>query len=118
MGAQITPPQMFMLNYINKEKLCRLTQLADKMEVKPSAVTVMIDRLEKSGYVTRVHDTVDRRSILVKITPAGMDILARATAVRNRIIGHYLSRLETEEIEEVTALLEKMLNIAPGDSLE
>ncbi|QJD84904.1 MarR family winged helix-turn-helix transcriptional regulator [Cohnella herbarum] len=113
MQAQITPPQIFMLYYINKLGGCKLTQLAEKMEVKPSAVTVMIDRLEKSGYVTRSHDTVDRRAILVEATPAGKEVLEKAIQERNEIIGHYLSRLEQEEARILTELLEKMMGIEP-----
>lgn len=108
MNAQITGPQMFMLLFISQRDTCKLTHLAEKMEVKPSAVTVMIDRLEKMGYVTRTHDTVDRRSVLVTATDAGKAVLEKATAERNRILGTYLSRLEPEEVELISHFFEKM----------
>jgi len=111
MDAQITGPQMFMLYYICKHGACKLTQIAEKMEVKPSAVTVMIDRLEKSGYVRRKHDTVDRRAVLVEATPAGRDVLDAAIRDRNEILSHYLSRLEQDEVRKLTELFEKMMGI-------
>jgi len=106
---QITGPQMFMLYYIDQLGPCKLTELAEKLEVKPSAVTVMIDRLEKAGFVERTHDTVDRRAVRVEATPIGREVLEKAVAKRNEIIGAYLSRLGPGEAWQVTALLEKMV---------
>jgi len=110
MDTQITPPQMFMLFYIKKNGATKLTKIAEKMEVKPSAVTVMIDRLEKSGYVNRVHDTVDRRAILVEATDEGRAVLEQAISESNVIMGRYLSRIEPEEVRLLTELLEKMVD--------
>ncbi|WP_158289497.1 MarR family winged helix-turn-helix transcriptional regulator [Paenibacillus flagellatus] len=106
--TQITAPQMFMLHFVSRHGACRLTQLADKMEVKPSAVTVMIDRLEKSGYVTRTHDTADRRSVLVQVTPEGIDILEKAMLERKDALARFLARLEPDEVRTVTELMEKL----------
>ncbi len=47
-------------------------QLAQITGLTTGAVTGVIDRLEKSGYVERVHDAADRRKVLVRpaLTPA------------------------------------------------
>jgi MarR family transcriptional regulator, organic hydroperoxide resistance regulator len=113
MSAQITGPQMFLLYFIDRQGPCKLAQLAEKMEVKPSAITVMIDRLEKSGYVTRTHGTADRRSVLVEATSLGKEVLGEAIRERNEIVGEFLTRLEPDEIRTVTVLLEKMMKMDP-----
>ncbi|MNW01815.1 putative HTH-type transcriptional regulator YusO [compost metagenome] len=82
------------------------------MEVKPSAVTVMIDRMERAGYVVRRDDPADRRSILVELTASGEEMLAQAVSLRNELIHDYFSRLEPEERVVLTKLLEKL---APPD---
>jgi len=105
----ITRPQMFLLYAIRNHGKCKLTQLAEKVEVKPSAITVMIDRLEKSGFVKRMHDTADRRSILVEVTPSGNDILEKAIQARNKVLTNYLTRLDREEILLLANLLEKIV---------
>ncbi|MFD0587494.1 MarR family winged helix-turn-helix transcriptional regulator [Paenibacillus sp. GCM10027627] len=110
--AQITGTQMYMLHYIWVSKRCRITELAEKLDVKPSAVTVMIDRLAKSGYVQRVHDSADRRVIWVELTEAGLVILEEAQSLREEIIGAYMERLEPEEGRIATEVLEKMVLIA------
>lgn len=107
--SEVTRPQMFVLHMINQFEKCNLTQLAEKMEVKPSAITVMIDRLEKAGYVERIQDETDRRVILVELTSLGERILDKAIQERSHAIKKYLSRLNEDEVILFTKCLEKML---------
>jgi DNA-binding MarR family transcriptional regulator len=43
--------------------------LAAATGLTTGAVTALIDRLERAGYARRTRDTVDRRRVLVEITP-------------------------------------------------
>jgi DNA-binding MarR family transcriptional regulator len=43
-------------------------QLAVESGLSTGAVTTLLDRLERAGYVRRVRDTVDRRRVLVELT--------------------------------------------------
>lgn len=112
LGTQVTGTQMYMLHYILDSRKCRLTELAEKLDVKPSAVTVMIDRLQKAGYVTRSNDTADRRVIFVELTEDGRDILKKAQQIREDIVGSYLSHFGTEEARIATEVLEKIVKLA------
>jgi DNA-binding MarR family transcriptional regulator len=49
----------------------RLTagQLAEASGLTTGAVTAMLDRLERGGFVRRLRDKEDRRRVLVEITP-------------------------------------------------
>jgi DNA-binding MarR family transcriptional regulator len=49
--------------------------LARESRLSSGAVTTLLDRLERVGYVRRVRDTTDRRRVLVELTD-----LARARA--------------------------------------
>ena len=42
--------------------------LAEAAALSPAAMTTLIDRMEKKGYVRRVRDTADRRRVLVEMT--------------------------------------------------
>ena len=64
----LTPGQVFMLHLIRNESLCSVSKLAEKMEVAPSAITVMLDRLENHGFVSRKRDTSDRRVVIIELT--------------------------------------------------
>ncbi|MGW3183995.1 MarR family transcriptional regulator [Kitasatospora xanthocidica] len=55
----------------------RVSDLADRLMVKPSHVTRQIDRLQGQQLVERSQDTQDRRARQVAITPGGREVLDR-----------------------------------------
>lgn len=104
----MTRTQLFVLHFVKLHSPCKLALIAEKMDVKPSAVTVMMDRLEKSGYVRRRHDTVDRRAIFVEITVEGEQVIEEFRRHREKQMGGLLSRLSPEEMSTITDLMEKL----------
>lgn len=68
-------------------------RLADLMGMTTSAVTRLVDRLERDGYVRREPDPADRRRILVHIVPERVARVARFYEPLNvrwqRQIGQY-----------------------------
>jgi len=49
-----------------------LGQLGERLSMSPGAITALVDRLEKKGYVERLPNPKDRRSALVRETEAGL----------------------------------------------
>ena len=47
--------------------------LGERLSMSPGAVTAMIDRLERRGYVERIPNPEDRRSALERITKRGLE---------------------------------------------
>ncbi|MBL9214364.1 MAG: MarR family transcriptional regulator [Opitutaceae bacterium] len=50
--------------------LCQ-SELADKLLKSGGNLTLVVDNLEKAGYVLRERDPADRRFVVVKLTPRG-----------------------------------------------
>ena len=48
-----------------------MTRLADALHTTPRNVTGLVDHLEKDGFVERVPDPTDRRSVLARLTESG-----------------------------------------------
>lgn len=48
-----------------------MTALADALHTTPRNVTGLVDHLEKDGWVERIQDPSDRRSVLARLTEAG-----------------------------------------------
>lgn len=48
-----------------------VAELARRLGVSSPATTVLVDRLERAGYVERVRDVSDRRRVQISDTPAG-----------------------------------------------
>lgn len=49
-----------------------LGRLGERLSMSPGAVTALVDRLERKGYVERIPNPKDRRSALVRETQAGL----------------------------------------------
>jgi len=75
-----------------------MSALAAATSLPASTATSIVDRLVKLGLVERWHSDVDRRRVLVKITPAGEDVMARIDAWGMELFEHLLSESATEDI--------------------
>jgi DNA-binding MarR family transcriptional regulator len=53
-----------------------MSAIAKKMGHSTAAATGLVDRLEKLGFVERVHAAEDRRKIMVRITSSGSEIVS------------------------------------------
>jgi len=95
----LTFAQYALLSMITKEKRSRVIHLAEKMEVKSSAVTVMLDRLEILGLVSRETDENDRRAVVVTITEKGQSVQAEGKCHSEKMLSQLLSILEPDELQ-------------------
>jgi DNA-binding MarR family transcriptional regulator len=109
--GKITKTQFFILNFLTKEGKCKVSRLAEKMDVKPSAVTSMVDRMIEHGLVIREHSEKDRRVVMVTVTEEGKQKVQEIGDKRKQIIGHYLSFLSEEELEYMASIYEKLAYI-------
>ncbi|MEO8206469.1 MAG: MarR family transcriptional regulator [Chthoniobacterales bacterium] len=94
--GQMSFPQYFLLGHIGGLHSLTMSEIAVKMNHTTAAATGMIDRLEKLGYVQRIHAENDRRKVLVKITKKGSALVAH---IRQDIINNLttLTELLTED---------------------
>ncbi|MFD0050886.1 MarR family winged helix-turn-helix transcriptional regulator [Actinomycetes bacterium NPDC127524] len=104
----VTPTQWFVLFFIKNNGLCRISQLVDLMEVKPSAATFMIDRLEQGGFVFREHDTKDRRVVNIGLTEKGREKFEIILSERRAIVERWLSILSKQELSMMADIMEKL----------
>lgn len=59
----------------------RVYDIADELGMTVGGTSKVVDRIEASGYSTRTPNPEDRRSSIIELTPTGLAVLARATAV-------------------------------------
>ncbi|MCL6547448.1 MAG: MarR family transcriptional regulator [Alicyclobacillus sp.] len=114
----LTPGQLFMLYFVRQERRCSVSKLAEKMEVSPSAITVMLDRLENHGLVKRTRDQADRRVVVVELTEAGEQRLDQVLQARRRIVRHCLSHVGSGELEPFLRTLEALASTAQAMDLQ
>jgi DNA-binding MarR family transcriptional regulator len=57
-----------------------LSKIGERLQVHPTSVTNIVDRLEKSGLVARRPNPLDGRGVLAEITDEGREVVEQATA--------------------------------------
>ena len=74
--GNISFAQFYLLSYLSASKEMTMTDIARKMGHSTAAATGLVDRLEKLGYVERMHAADDRRKVLVRISNKGLELVA------------------------------------------
>ena len=89
--------------------------LAEQVVCTTGAMTKLVDRLQRAGLVERTPAPNDRRSVLVRLTPAGdqrADAAARSyRSGRERV----LDRLGERKADRIHASLRQLLAILEAD---
>ncbi|MDF1825457.1 MAG: MarR family transcriptional regulator [Verrucomicrobiales bacterium] len=80
--GNVSYAQFFLLGYLANEDYLTMTDISKKMGHSTAAATGLVDRLEKLGYVQRLHAADDRRKVMVQITRKGIEMVTR---LRNSI---------------------------------
>jgi DNA-binding MarR family transcriptional regulator len=92
-----------------------LRVIGERLMVHPTSVTNIINRLERQQLVIRRPNPSDGRGRLAEITPAGRDVVAKAT--KDLMAAEFgLSGYASDELEDVFTLL-RSLRVAAGDFL-
>jgi DNA-binding MarR family transcriptional regulator len=67
-------------------------EIGDRMITRDSDVTRLLDRLEKRKLVSRCRESQDRRVVLTRIAPEGLELLARLDRpvldTHRKLLGH------------------------------
>nr|WP_245402941.1 MarR family transcriptional regulator [Peribacillus muralis] len=114
----LTSPQFFILLILKKEGSIKSTKLADFLTVKPSAITVFVDKLVEMDYVKRQPSESDRRVINLELKEAGKEILGKVLAEHNRSIGKNFNSFTEEELQDLMQKLETIENAADRNLLD
>ncbi|MFH0769176.1 MAG: MarR family transcriptional regulator [Chloroflexota bacterium] len=100
-GLNVTIAQLRSLFFITHQGSTSLSKLAAALEVTPTNVTGIVDRLVKKGLVTRTESDQDRRVLLLRATKEGEKLVAR---LRERRIGYMSEALAHMSMEELATL--------------
>lgn len=86
-----------------------MSAVADGLLNRAADATRLIDRLERAGLAERVPHPTDRRSVLVRATPAGRRVFETVTPTLQDYHRHQWSALSAAEVDTLNALLTKAL---------
>ena len=78
-----------------------MSDIAKKMGHSTAAATGLVDRLEKLGYVERVHAAEDRRKIMVRITSKGVDLVSEMRGEIATDLAELMAEADEDESEAI-----------------
>ncbi|HEV7185255.1 MAG TPA: MarR family transcriptional regulator [Leifsonia sp.] len=89
----------------------RLTELADQAQMTKQSTGVMVDQLERLGYVRRVADPRDGRARLIVIEGRGLQAAAVAQATLDEILAEWKTYLGTRNFALLQQILDQLREI-------
>src|SRR5215216_513216 len=114
----ISLAQLFVLQQLEDRPVESLNELAEKTATHQSSVSVVVRRLVGRGLVSRTTSTVDRRRVLLDLTPAGRSYLETAPRTLQQDLLKGLQSISASEQESLANLLEEWLQEAAIDQTE
>ena len=101
--VEINPAQGRIMFVLWRNDGIPISELAKETSLGKSTLTSMLDRLEESGYVTRVRSQEDRREVLIKRTEkdeAWQEVYTQVSREMSELFYDGLSESEIDEFEK------------------
>ena len=106
--VKITMPQFIIMELLHKRGESSMTDLAGMLNVTTAAMTGIIDRLVRDGYVSRNRGTEDRRVVMAELTPKGCKVVSTMADDRKRLFADMFGKLSHEERESYLNILRRI----------
>jgi DNA-binding MarR family transcriptional regulator len=107
--GDVTPAQARVFQRIGPDGT-RLSELAEQAQVTKQTAGVLVDALERAGYVRRTPDPRDARARLVRISERGAEAVAAAASVVARVEAEWAAHLGSERLAD---LRRSLLDLRP-----
>jgi len=101
----ISMTQLHVMHLLDHHGEMPMSRLAEMIDVSDSNATGLIDRVEERGFVERNRVATDRRMVMVRLTPAGMQMLDQLEAVREEILRRVLDQLDPVQLAGVATAM-------------
>jgi DNA-binding MarR family transcriptional regulator len=107
---RVTLTQFRVLVVLDAHGPTRLNQLAARLDVAPSTALRTVDRLVAAELVDRRDNERDRREVVIKLTPPGLDVVREVTSRRKAAIEEIVQQMPAERrralVEALSAFAE------------
>jgi DNA-binding MarR family transcriptional regulator len=110
-SAGVTAGQHSVLAALSTLESATLRDLADREHVQPPAMTRTVAALAERGLVKRVEDPIDRRRLVVSLTPEGLAVLNETRERRTQWLALRVDELQPAErkiLAQATEILQRM----------
>ena len=101
----VSPSEGHVVTYLRSYAPAPVGELVRVFGMKQSTLTSMLDRLERDGFLRREVNPDDRRSFLIHVTAAGVELAERLTAQLTRLEAEIRARVSDVEMDGFRAVM-------------
>lgn len=117
----VSIPQLLCLHYLqaNKDQSATHKELTKALDLNPSTVTGILERLEKKFFLEKIPSDTDRRTATIRLTSKGAEILEAMPPLFHERLQTQLDGLSDSrrrQLGESLKLLVDLLNIESFDA--
>jgi len=112
--------ELLVLRYLIRkgDAFVRPVELAAYLGVSTASMTALLDRLEKSGHITRIANPDDRRSIFVRATPLTEEEVRATLGTMHERMYAAVEGMSASEAEAVVSFLTRMSHAVDAVAVE
>lgn len=93
------------------------TSLGPKMGMESTSLTRMLTTLEQKGFIKKEQDGKDKRKVILKLTPEGIEMRNKAKEVVLRFNEVVQSKLTKAEMQTLIKVSTKLNDILDQDNI-
>lgn len=98
------------LGRVEREGPLTASALAEAERIQPQSVTRVVADLERRGLIERVPDSVDRRRILLRISPAGHELIGEDRRQRDEWLSVAMSTTLTPAERDLLLVAARLID--------
>jgi DNA-binding MarR family transcriptional regulator len=110
--STVTMAQLKVLMLLGTQPETRMSELASVQHLSLSNVSGVVEKLVETGLAARRTDDVDRRQVLVSLTPQGGTFLDRFQELGTETLRALLNELSVEEVACVAEAMTVLIRAA------
>jgi DNA-binding MarR family transcriptional regulator len=114
----LTGPQLIFLKAVAKSEGMPVGEIAKAISLSQATVTGILERMVKRGLVSRQRSDRDKRQVLIRLTPAGEQILAQAPPLMQASFLKELEHLEDWEQTMILSALQRIIHMMGAEGFE
>ena len=99
--VNLHPGQMPMLDILYRQEGLSQREICSRLCIKPSTVTVSLQRMEKAALIYRVADAKDKRIQRIYLTDSGKEIHREVEEIRKEVGSVMLQGMTPKEVDHL-----------------
>ncbi|OAA83859.1 MarR family winged helix-turn-helix transcriptional regulator [Clostridium ljungdahlii] len=94
--------QLLLLYLLEESESYKVSELAEKLGITPSAVTNLSNKLVESQFINRFRPEDNRRVVMISLTDKGKQFLKKMSEVKYRFWEEALSELNNDDLKNMS----------------